>query len=396
MAQSNPVVNLPPLSVYPAGQPLRSNAFSDIAFAECPNELPLDLNFSQKLPQKGPNEFRFDPICQQKDLEASPSSQQDTLVKTMPECATSSGALDCYLSKTVVDGTLSKTPKGVSASQRSRCHWSHGEVIALLDAKKAQEERFEKDGRKMKSSSERWDEIVEFCSSQGVKKLSSQCKDKWERLWPAYRKILDWDRQPPLGKSSYWTMLGDEREREGFPRAFDKELYDAMSSRFGFVKPLNLSSIVVDSSNEDSVEAATNLCDEPVQNGTAAFEDGPSVVDDHTPTYSGRKRKSSATLNCVKQPPAEGNKRVVLCLEANEENVALRSSKDLHLKNKSADFAERRLLLEERKQRLAERRVIFEERKLEVTIEIGKGLITSMEKMADAISSIRASSSPML
>ena len=52
------------------------------------------------------------------------------------------------------------------------------------------------------------------------------------------------------------------------------------------------------------------------------------------------------------------------------------------------DLAEYRLLLEERKLKLAERRFSLEERKLEATIEIGKGLIASMERMSSTISSL--------
>lgn len=389
-----PVASFHPLPGSPA---VRPNPFPNVVFSECLNQPPLDLNFSQKHAQnavKDQTESKIEPTSLQKESEASPSSQQEIELKAAPDCATSNGALD---SKAVFDSAPSKTLKGAAASQKSRCHWTHGEVIALFDAKKDQEERFEKGGKKIKSASEKWDEIAEFCSTQGFKKLASQCKDKWERLWPAFRKILDWERQPPSGKGSYWTMSGDEREREGFPRGFDKELYDAMSCRFGFVRSLNLSSIVVDSSNEDAdvpPEAATNACNEPVQSVPMIFEDGPSVVDDHAPISFGRKRKSTARANCVKEllPPAESSKRIVLCLEANEENGAARSSKDLHLKNKPADFTDRRLVLEERRLRLAERKLIFEEKKLEATIEIGKGLIASMDRMTNVISNLGISS----
>lgn len=393
MAHPHPLVNFHSLPEAPDVQSLRS--LPDVGFPECSSHQPLDLNFSQKLsqnPSKGRTESELEPSYQLKESETSPSSQQEIYCKIGADYATSNGVSDGGQSKTFCDSVPSKTP------QRSRCHWTHGEVIALFDAKKAQAERFENGGKKVKSASEKWDEIAEFCRSLGSKKNSSQCKDKWERLWPAFRKILDWERS---GKGSYWTMLGDDREREGFPRVFDRELYDAMSSRFSFVRSLNLSSIVVDSSNEDSVEAATNACneplqtDEPVQTGIALFEDGPSVVDDLAPISSGRKRKNTARLTGGKQPPAEASKRILLCLESNEENGDARSSKDFHVKSKSADFTERRLLLEERKVRLEEQRFLLEEKKVEAAIEIGNGLIASIERMTKTISSLGVFSPPI-
>ena len=46
------------------------------------------------------------------------------------------------------------------------------------------------------------------------------------------------------------------------------------------------------------------------------------------------------------------------------------------------------MLLDERKIRLAEQRFALEEKKLDATIEIGKGLIISMERMTDTISAL--------
>jgi hypothetical protein len=84
---------------------------------------------------------------------------------------------------------------------------------------------------------------------------------------------------------------------------------------------------------------------------------------------------------------------VTILLEAKEEdggNASTRPSKDGQSSRikPPLDLAERRLLLEERKLKLAERRFSLEERKLEATIEIGRGLISSMERMSSTISSL--------
>ena len=212
-----------------------------IEFSEPPNDIPLDLNSAEKGSQNPPkNQHEGNDVSQHKDFQ-----QEVVPVIIAPiadEAAILSGVGNGF------DSPPPKTRSGnsrQSTAQKSRCHWTHGEIIALFDAKKSHAERAELGLRKMRSSSSgKWDEIADSCKSVGVNKMASQCRDKWERLWPNFKKILDWDKQPPDGKATYWAMTEDEREREGFPRLFDKELFDAMFARFGFVASLNLPSFV--------------------------------------------------------------------------------------------------------------------------------------------------------
>lgn len=191
-------------------------------------------------------------------------------------------------------------------------------------------------------------------------------------------------------------MQGDEREKEGFPRVFDKELYDAMAARFGFLKSIDLTTIVIDSSIvDDSVEAVTNMGSEPIQNMAPAVEESPSVVDDQAVASAGEKRKA-APRGSIKATPSEGKKKRIVYgvykVEKVEQNGPAAASKNAK-NSKVDDFNERKLLLEERKLKLAEKRFQLEEKKLEATIEIGKGLITSMERMTHTISSLGVFSS---
>lgn len=161
------------------------------------------------------------------------------------------------------------------------------------------------------------------------------------------------------------------------------------------------------------VEASANAQKELLQSGSAALEDGSTPRDGPMPVSPGPKRKSAR----VKQTNDDLAKKVILALEANEDEGLPkprgrppRGSSDLAkdvfagtprsrskslvtVKSETPDLAERRLLLEERKLRLAEQRFALEEKKLEATIEIGKGLIISMEHMTHTISSMASSSS---
>ncbi|KAI5084032.1 hypothetical protein GOP47_0000201 [Adiantum capillus-veneris] len=153
------------------------------------------------------------------------------------------------------------------------------------------------------------------------------------------------------------------------------------------------------------VEAASKVQKEQSQSATATLDDGISQAIEILPPSPEPKRKSPR----VKQQTPDATKKVILALEANEDEGLPRSrgrprgsyhpSKETVLdtprsrsKSSSAtidapsDLAERRLLLDERKVKLAEQRFALEEKKLEATIEIGKGLIISMERMTNTIS----------
>eukprot|EP00250_Pteridium_aquilinum_P009555 c18750_g1_i1 orf=419-1627(-) len=396
MANPHSNVNVSQLPGSTSPQTIRLSPFPNLGFVERSGEMPLDLNSSQKLSQhilRAPNAFERVSAAQseQREYEISPNAHGDLGLSAGPDIVMSDGVLDFSSDRAVLDGAPSKN------TQRSRCHWSHNEIMALFNAKKAEADKYESEdvenekvGKKTRVPPERWDEVADYCRAMGSNKSASQCKDKWERIWLAFRKITDWEKQPPPGKSSFWTMQGDEREREGFPRVFDKELYDAMAARFGFLKSIDLATIVIDSSIvDDSVEAAAaNVDTEPLQNATAAVEESPSVVDDQALASSGQKRKATTPRgSTVKPTPPEGKKKRIVYgvykVEKVEQNGASKNSK-----SKVSDFSERKLQLEERKLKLAEKRFQLEEKKLEATIEIGKGLITSMERMTHTISSL--------
>ena len=121
---------------------------------------------------------------------------------------------------------------------------------------------------------------------------------------------------------------------------------------------------------------AADFGSEPVENDTPIFEDGPSVDDSQMLVSSSKKRKVCDTPRTANPVKFEIKPSVT------------NSSKDLHSKSKSSKLAERKISLEEKKVRLAEKRFSLEEKKLEATIEIGKGLIASMERMTQTILSI--------
>lgn len=403
-------------------QPMHVNTFPMVEFSEPPMETPLDLNFSQRGIQnvvRVQNELD-NTSAQPKNSEMISSMPQGDLLMGEEEAAVPSNGGTAEDSETPVsktrggfaDSPLSKTRAGSAAatsatSQKSNNQWTLDELIVLFDAKKAQAEKAESGPRKLRSSTTgKWEEIAESCKASRVKKSASQCREKWERLWPAFRTIMDWEIKVTDKKSSYWTMTEEERVQGGFPTLFDKEVYDAMSARFSFVTTLNPASPILISLNVDSggaiapsykevgqVGISTDGGKDVGQNGVVGGEDGQPLVEQKT---SGRKRKATERSSATKQAPSD-NKKVTILLDPKEEAVGNAAPSPPAKESRGSkskvplsplELTERRLMLEERKMKLAEQRFSLEEKKLEATIEIGKGLIASMERMTGTISGL--------
>lgn len=396
-------------------QPMHSNTFPIVEFSEPPMETPLDLNFSQRGPQNTvrvqnevdngvqPTKSEMNAHIQQQEVAIGPGEgaapRTDGIHASgneTPISKTRSGSADTPSSRT-------RAAAASTAPQKSSHHWTQSELIVLFDAKKAQAEKAESGPRKLRSATPgKWEEIAESCKALGVNLPASQFREKWERLWPAFRTILDWEIKVSEKKTSFWTMTEEERVQGGFPSLFDRDVYDAMSARFSFVTTLNPASPILNSLNVDSGGAVATSFNQVAasaevgQNGIAAGEDGQVVVEQKT---SGRKRKTAERASATKQSPSESNKKVTIFIDPKEEavgNAAPSPAKEpakepRGSKSKSPlDIVERRLLLEEKKMKLAEQRFSLEEKKLEATIEIGKGLIASMERMTGTISGLGA------
>lgn len=395
-------------------QAMHGNAFPMVEFSEPPMETPLDLNFSQRGPQNivrgAQNEGDNGELLKRPEIFVNTQQQevgigQGECVAPSSDTGYASGS-ETPISKTrssSVDTPSSRTRAATSTAspQISINPWALNELVVLFDAKKAQAEKSESGPRKLRSATPgKWEEIADACKAGGVNRPATQFREKWERLWPAFRTILDWEIKVSERKTSFWTMTEEERVQGGFPNIFDREVYDAMLARFSFVTSLNSASPIFNSLNVDSVAASFNQVGAPAdagQNGVAAVEDGLAIVEHKTPA---RKRRMVERAGASKQSPSESSKRATILIDPKEENlgsgplspvreVANKEPRGSRSKN-PLDIVERRLLLEEKKMKLAEQRFSLEEKKLEATIEIGKGLIASMERMTGTISGLGA------
>ncbi|KAH7280276.1 hypothetical protein KP509_37G059000 [Ceratopteris richardii] len=390
-------------------QSMHASAFPMFEFSESPVEKPLDLNFSQKGTQGT--------VRVQNETDDSVQIIKPEVSVTVPQEVVKENEVDGE--SVVLSGSKDKREDGVDASQlktrgsvavaaasmqeKLNSQWTLNEMIVLFEAKKVQAEKAESGPRKLRSSiTGKWEQIAETCKASNVMKSSTHCREKWETLWPPFQMILNWESKVSEKKVSYWNMTEEERVRGGLPANFDQEIYNALSARFAFVATLDPASPILISLNVDSGGSGATSYKGPAQSGVSADsgkglgQNGRVRVEDGQPMpeqkSAGRKRK---TAERSKQLHSENTKAIVL-LDPKEEGgayVGSHPSKETRPSKSKAslsplDLTERKLLLEERKMKLAEQRFLLEERKLEATIEIGKGLIASMERMTGTISSL--------
>lgn len=128
----------------------------------------------------------------------------------------------------------------------SKSVWGTREMLVLSAAKENESEKLklpgEREKRKHLTGAEKWREIENFCWAHMVQRSSEQCKDKWEAMLSAFKKVHDHEegvQAGVLGKS-YWDLSGEERREVGaargeakFPVKFEKDVYSHMARWLG-------------------------------------------------------------------------------------------------------------------------------------------------------------------
>jgi hypothetical protein len=114
--------------------------------------------------------------------------------------------------------------------------WTVSELQVLQAVRREDFERQSKGGNREKhrSAHERWKWMEDRCWGQGVLRSAGQCQDKWEGITAGFKKVNDYEKQLPLGGTSYWQLGSDEKKRMRLPPNFHKEVF--MSLQEWYVK----------------------------------------------------------------------------------------------------------------------------------------------------------------
>eukprot|EP01018_Ginkgo_biloba_P003625 Gb_16326 [translate_table: standard] len=227
-------------------------------------------NFYRPIPQR--TSFRpLSALLSESNEEANEEFQclnDDTISQQSPErvpCA----LLDSEMQSTNImhsdflDNQSTKVPqastnltKGQGSSSQqwgNRARWSVAETLILIDAKRREKDLYNTSGvmRKTKSSSEKWQDISNYCQANALEWTATQCKDRWGHIQPDYKKINDYERNIPSGHDSYWQMTSIDRTLKKLPSKYNEDIFQAMENNFGQDRTINPGNLVEDTSTTD-------------------------------------------------------------------------------------------------------------------------------------------------
>eukprot|EP01018_Ginkgo_biloba_P038239 Gb_17253 [translate_table: standard] len=214
--------------------------------------------------------------------------------------------------------------QGSSSQQRgNRARWSVTETLILIDAKRREKDFYNTSGvmRKTKSSSEKWQDISNYCQVNALERTATQCKDRWEHIQPDYENINDYERNIPSGHDSYWQMTSTNRTLKKLPSKYNEDIFQAMENSFGQDRTINPGNLVEDTSTtyfgafEDQLDLASHGIGIPEESND--INDNISVEGNKQST--GKKIKSISKMAGVKATLTESNKMIIHSLDMAEE-----------------------------------------------------------------------------
>lgn len=141
--------------------------------------------------------------------------------------------------------TTSITPNTVRVYAQT--NWSLHECIILQDAKRRDHDRQANGGASKRRGVCRWTLIEDMVWDEGVYRSAQQCKVKWEKLTGEFRKVLDYEKNIPPGRDSYWHITSVDRKDAKLPPNFHKSLYDALMQWYGRSRAVNPGNLILDS-----------------------------------------------------------------------------------------------------------------------------------------------------
>eukprot|EP01018_Ginkgo_biloba_P026085 Gb_07155 [translate_table: standard] len=132
--------------------------------------------------------------------------------------------------------------------------------------------------KKTKPTSEKWQDISNYCQFHALEQTVTQCKDRWEHIQLDYKNINDYERNIPSGHDSYWQMTYVDRTLKKFPSKYNEEIFQAMENNFGQDRTINPKNLVENTSTIDFGTFEDPL--DPVSNGIGIPKESNDINDD--------------------------------------------------------------------------------------------------------------------
>ncbi|CAH1427944.1 unnamed protein product [Lactuca virosa] len=116
-------------------------------------------------------------------------------------------------------------------------NWTLEETLVLITAKKLDDERrinattsATANSRAATGGELRWKWVENYCWSNGCFRSQNQCNDKWDNLLRDYKKVREYElRSPAQNRPSYWSMDKTQRKDRNLPSNLLLNIYEALN-----------------------------------------------------------------------------------------------------------------------------------------------------------------------
>ncbi|KAK4710710.1 hypothetical protein R3W88_005223 [Solanum pinnatisectum] len=126
--------------------------------------------------------------------------------------------------------------QGVSSSNMFRDYrkgnWTVKETMILIEAKKMDDER-RMTRQEGKPTELRWKWVEDYCWRNDCLRSQNQCNDKWDNLMRDFKKVREYERRVVEAGGeeiirSYWKIEKNERKEKNLPTNMLPEIYEAL------------------------------------------------------------------------------------------------------------------------------------------------------------------------
>ncbi|KAM0057189.1 putative transcription factor MYB-HB-like family [Helianthus debilis subsp. tardiflorus] len=108
-------------------------------------------------------------------------------------------------------------------------NWTPEETLILITAKRLDDERRITTTSSSRTGGElRWKWVENYCWSNGCLRSQNQCNDKWDNLLRDYKKVRDYQNRS-TGQPSYWAMDKTQRKHLNLPSNMLPNIYEALN-----------------------------------------------------------------------------------------------------------------------------------------------------------------------
>jgi len=185
----------------------------------------------------------------------------------------------------------------------------------LQDAKRRDHDRQANGGASKRRGVCRWTLIEDMVWDEGVYRSAQQCKVKWEKLTGEFRKVLDYEKNIPPGRDSYWHITSVDRKDAKLPPNFHKSLYDALMQWYGRSRAVNPGNLILDSGIPETSTPGGGSSFSPSRDTDEPDESNPSPETPNTMKKRKRPPRGVDSLVAILERGFEAHRQVMLDCE---------------------------------------------------------------------------------